>query len=75
MNTSYIGTRDCGLLHIAERPVEDVLAGHFRIRNTVNGIAYSVKQHSIRYRTFDRLLVCSSAIVGSRMFPDTHKAI
>jgi hypothetical protein len=66
MSTSYIGTRTCGLVHIAERPIADVLAGHFRARITINGVTYSVNQRSLRYKVFAKSQVrCCCGIVRS----------
>jgi hypothetical protein len=72
--SDYIGTRDCGLLHIAERPVADVLAGHYRTRPTINGHKYHIHQGSLRYQTFAKSCVCCCCgIVGSRMLLDTPR--
>ena len=69
---NFIGTREHGLVHIAERPVRDILAGHFHTKITVDGYTYYVNQHSLRYKTFDRSCVCCCCgIVGTRMFLDT----
>jgi hypothetical protein len=69
---NVIGKRARGLLHIAERPVEDVLAGHYRTRITIDGYTYHVSQGSLRYKTFARSCVCHCCgIVGTRMLLDT----
>ncbi len=69
----YIGTRENGLIHVAEYPVEKVLAGHFRTKIKVGLDTYSVHHGSLRYLTFDKSCVCCCCgIVGSRMFLDAQ---
>lgn len=71
-NMDFIGQRARGLLHIAERPVEEILAGCFRTKITIDGYTYHVNQSSLRYRTFAKSCVCHCCgIVGSRMMLDT----
>ncbi len=69
---NFIGTRENGLIHVAEYPVKQVLAGYFRNKITVGRYTYSVRHGSLRYLTFDKSCVCCCCgIVGSRMFLDT----
>ncbi len=70
--SDHIGIHSCGLLHIAEYAIEDVLASYFGKKITVDGHTYKVRQDSVRYQTFDKSLVCCCCgIVGTRMFLDT----
>ena len=69
---NYIGQRACGLTHIAERSVEDVLTSRFRTKITIDGHTYTVHRGSLRYLTFAKSQVCHCCgIVGTRMFLDT----
>ena len=69
----YVGTREKGLIHVAERPVRDILAGHFHTKITVGQYTYNVRHGSLRYLTFDKSCVCCCCgVVGRRMFLDAH---
>ena len=70
----YIGQRERGYIHIAEAPIEDVVAGYFHTRQTIGRYRYTVRQGSLRYKTFAKSTVCCCCgIVGTRMLLDTPK--